>query len=61
MHMMIKVNFEKEWIRKIMGCVKSVSFFVLINEDSRGWIKPSRSLGAIGKGILCLLICFYFA
>lgn len=37
-----KLGFEEEWIKKLMMCVKSVSFSILINVEPKGLIEPSR-------------------
>ena len=39
-----RMGFERQWIRWIMSCVSTVSFSVLINGASHGFIKPERGL-----------------
>ena len=39
-----KMGFDRVWIRWIMACVTSVSFSVLLNGNSHGFIKPERGI-----------------
>lgn len=41
---MKKMNFSGEWIRKIMACISSVSYAILINGSSHGSFKSSKGL-----------------
>lgn len=41
---MSRMRFREEWIKRMMMCVKSVSFFILINREPKGLIEPSRGL-----------------
>uniref|UniRef100_A0A803P9R9 Reverse transcriptase domain-containing protein n=1 Tax=Cannabis sativa TaxID=3483 RepID=A0A803P9R9_CANSA len=42
--MMRCLGYEEQWISKIMGCVKTVTFSVLLNGEARGNIVPKRGL-----------------
>ena len=42
--MMRKMGFHEKWISLIMMCVNVVSFSVLINNEPKGKIIPSRGL-----------------
>lgn len=39
-----KMRFDRVWIRWIMACVSTVSFSVLLNGNSHGYIKPERGI-----------------
>ena len=39
-----KMGFERTWVRWLMACVTSVSFSVLLNGNSHGFIKAERGL-----------------
>ena len=39
-----KMGFERTWVKWIMACVTTVSFSVLLNGNSHGFIKPERGL-----------------
>lgn len=39
-----RMGFDRVWIRWIMACVNSVSFSVLLNGNSHGYIKPERGI-----------------
>lgn len=38
------MGFEAKWIQIIMLCVKSVSFYVLINGEPKGLFTPTRGI-----------------
>lgn len=42
--LMEKLGFDRVWIRWIMACVSSVSFSVLLNGTSHGFIRPERGI-----------------
>uniref|UniRef100_A0A803NT31 Reverse transcriptase domain-containing protein n=1 Tax=Cannabis sativa TaxID=3483 RepID=A0A803NT31_CANSA len=42
--MMKCLGYDERWIQKIMGCVKTVTFSVLLNGEARGHIIPERGL-----------------
>uniref|UniRef100_A0A803P4L4 Reverse transcriptase domain-containing protein n=1 Tax=Cannabis sativa TaxID=3483 RepID=A0A803P4L4_CANSA len=42
--MMKCLGYDERWITKIMGCVKTVTFSVLLNGEARGHIIPERGL-----------------
>lgn len=42
--LMEQMGFDRSWIRWIMSCVSSVSFSVLLNGNSHGYIKPERGI-----------------
>ncbi|KAL9665366.1 hypothetical protein QQ045_020785 [Rhodiola kirilowii] len=42
--MMLALGFDANWVRKVMVCVKTVTYRVKINEDISGVIKPERGL-----------------
>ena len=39
---MIKLGFNSQWVNKIMACVSTVSFSVLVNGVKMDEFKPSR-------------------
>lgn len=39
-----RMGFAREWVRWIMSCVSTVSYSVLLNGASHGFIKPERGL-----------------
>lgn len=39
-----RMGFAREWVRWIMACVSTVSYSVLLNGASHGFIKPERGL-----------------
>lgn len=41
---MLKLGFDSRWLGKIMTCVRTVSFSVLVNGQAHGQITPSRGL-----------------
>ncbi|XP_010472251.1 PREDICTED: uncharacterized protein LOC104751896 [Camelina sativa] len=43
-HLFVKMGFNSTWIQWIMSCVRSVSYTVLINGSSHGFVKPSRGI-----------------
>uniref|UniRef100_A0A803P3V6 Reverse transcriptase n=1 Tax=Cannabis sativa TaxID=3483 RepID=A0A803P3V6_CANSA len=42
--MMRSLGYDDRWIAKVMSCVKSVTFSVLLNGEARGHIIPERGL-----------------
>jgi len=38
------MGFNERWINLIMGCVKTVSYSVLVNGKSCGLIHPTRGI-----------------
>uniref|UniRef100_A0A803QP43 Reverse transcriptase domain-containing protein n=1 Tax=Cannabis sativa TaxID=3483 RepID=A0A803QP43_CANSA len=42
--MMISLGFDHKWITKIMNCVRTVSFSILINGSIKGFFIPERGL-----------------
>ena len=41
---MRKMGFRERWINFVMGCVKTVSYFVLVNGEPCGIIFPTRGI-----------------
>ncbi|XP_059436328.1 uncharacterized protein LOC132169286 [Corylus avellana] len=41
---MLKLGFDRRWIQKVMLCVQTVTYSVLINGQAHGHIRPSRGL-----------------
>lgn len=41
---MKKMEFSSSWIEKVMGCIESVKFFVLINGSSHEEFRLKRGL-----------------
>ena len=39
-----KMGFERTWVRWIIDCINSVTFAVLLNGRSHGFIKPEREI-----------------
>ena len=54
---MRKMGFRERWINLVMGCVKTVSYSVLVNDDPCGMIFLQ---GALGKETHSLLSYFFF-
>lgn len=42
--LLLKMGFERTWVDRIMKCISSVSYQVLINGEAKGNIKPTRGL-----------------
>ena len=42
---MRKMGFREMWINLVMGCVKTVSYSVLVNREPCGMIFPTGGLG----------------
>ena len=42
--LLLKLGFEQQWVDRVMKCITSVSYQVLINGEAKGNIKPSRGL-----------------
>ena len=42
--LMEKMGFDHVWVRWIMACVSTVSFSVLLNGNSHGFIRPERGI-----------------
>ena len=43
-NVMRKIGFFEKWIGLIMVCVKTVTYSILVNRESKGLIHPSRGL-----------------
>ena len=41
---LLKLGFHSRWVELLMVCVNFVSYFVLVNGEAQGYIKPSRGL-----------------
>ena len=41
---MRKLGFNERWIGLMMECVKTVSYSMLVNGESKGLIKPTRGI-----------------
>ncbi|CAL9248701.1 unnamed protein product [Arabidopsis halleri] len=42
--LLIRLGFDIKWVQWVMWCVRSVSYSVLINGSSHGFIKPERGI-----------------
>lgn len=51
-------GFGERWMKWIGGCLSSVSIFVILNGQPKGWLKGQRrGGGGLGNVILCLHLC----
>ena len=41
---MEKMGFCQQWIRLVMNCICTASYSILVNEEPKGDIRPSRSI-----------------
>ena len=41
---MLGLGFHYSWVRKIMGCIETISYHLIQNREYMGPIKPSRGL-----------------
>ena len=41
---LLKLGFHERWVSLIMMCVSTVSYFVMVNCEQKGFIKPGRGL-----------------
>ena len=41
---MLQMGFEESWLAMIMQCVSTVTYSILLNEEPKGFIRPSRGL-----------------
>lgn len=37
-----RFGFHEKWIKLILNCISSVSFFILINGSAESWFQPTR-------------------
>ena len=42
--LLLKLGFEQQWVARVMKCITSISYQVLINGEEKGNIIPSRGL-----------------
>ncbi|XP_062118296.1 uncharacterized protein LOC133831907 [Humulus lupulus] len=49
---MLKLGYKKEWVDKIMRCVRIVSISFLINGSVKGKVIPNRELGGKLRGLV---------
>ncbi|XP_062075523.1 uncharacterized protein LOC133779594 [Humulus lupulus] len=42
--LMLKMGYHEDWVKKILGCITSVSFSFLLNGEVRGNVSPGRGL-----------------
>lgn len=40
----LRLDFHKKWIEWIMFCIRSVTYYVLVNGNAHGFIKPGRRI-----------------
>ncbi|RVW90264.1 hypothetical protein CK203_036717 [Vitis vinifera] len=43
-HVLEKKGFSPKWRNWMRGCLSSVSYAILVNENAKGWVKTSRGL-----------------
>ena len=41
---LLKMGFQESWVRMIMECITTILYFILINGEPQGLIRPSRGL-----------------
>ena len=42
--LMVKLGFAEQWVSLIMACLRSRSYFVLLNGEPCGLIHPSKAI-----------------
>ena len=40
----LKMGFQDSWVALIMECIRTVSYSILVNGESKGLISPSKGL-----------------
>ena len=43
-HVLEKKGFSPKWRKWMRGCLSSVSYAILVNDNAKGWVKASRGL-----------------
>jgi hypothetical protein len=41
---MRKMGFHPRWVSLIMNCISTISYFILVNGEPHGFLKPSRGI-----------------
>ena len=53
-NLMMKLGFNDRWVNLIMGCVKTVIYYVLVNREPCGMIHPTRGIRQLSSFLFLL-------
>jgi hypothetical protein len=41
---MIRLGFDERWVHLVMTCIRTVTYYVIVNGNPMGTISPSRGI-----------------